>query len=76
MRKYIQHINYQQLQKIVYLLLVLFFISNLAHADDPGLPGGSDPDVPIDGGLSLLVIGGIGYGVKKMREKERKNKNG
>lgn len=28
---------------------------------------------PIDGGLSLLVAAGVGYGVKKIREK-RKNK--
>ncbi len=31
-------------------------------------------DVPVDGGLSLLVAAGVGYGVKKMRDK-RKNTN-
>lgn len=73
MKKYIKHINYQQLQKIICLLVVMFFISNLAHADDPGLPGGSDPDAaPIDGGLSLLIAAGVGYGVKKIRDERKK----
>ena len=31
-------------------------------------------DVPIDGGLSLLIAAGIGYGAKKMRDKKLKNK--
>jgi hypothetical protein len=29
---------------------------------------GPDPDVPIDGGLSLLLVAGVGYGVKKIRD--------
>lgn len=29
-------------------------------------------DVPIDGGLSLLAIAGVGYGAKKIRERRRK----
>ncbi len=34
---------------------------------------GSDPDsAPIDGGLSLLIAGGVGYGVKRAREKRKK----
>ena len=33
-----------------------------------------DPDdVPIDGGLSLLVAAGAAYGVKKYREHKKKN---
>jgi len=31
-------------------------------------------DVPIDGGLSLLIAAGIGYGAKKMRDNKLKNK--
>lgn len=36
----------------------------------------TDPDqgIPLDGGLSLLVAAGIGYGVKKVRD-NRKKKN-
>lgn len=33
----------------------------------------NDPDtpVPVDGGVSLLVAAGVGYGVKKWRDKRR-----
>lgn len=30
------------------------------------------PSAPVDGGLSLLVAGGVGYGLKKMRDKKKK----
>ncbi|MFC4230437.1 PID-CTERM protein-sorting domain-containing protein [Parasediminibacterium paludis] len=33
---------------------------------------GTDPDAPIDGGLSLLVMAGAGYGIKKLKEKRVK----
>ena len=29
-------------------------------------------DVPVDGGLSLLVAAGVGYGAKKIRDKRKK----
>lgn len=35
-------------------------------------PGG-DVDAPIDGGISLLIAAGIGYGVKKARDNRKKN---
>ncbi|WP_371860481.1 PID-CTERM protein-sorting domain-containing protein [Segetibacter aerophilus] len=35
-------------------------------------PGG-DPDVPIDGGLSILLAAGVGYVAKKGYEKRKKN---
>lgn len=34
----------------------------------------SDPGAPIDGGISLLVAAGIGYGAKKARDARKKNK--
>ena len=30
-------------------------------------------DVPLDGGLSLLLAAGVGYGVKRARSKAKKN---
>jgi hypothetical protein len=70
MKKIIKHINPEQAIKIVYLLIVFLFISGIIHAQ-PTDPGG-EVDAPIDGGLSLLIAGGIGYGVKKIREKRKK----
>ena len=51
-------------------LLVILFLPTLLHAQ----PGFDDEvnDVPIDGGLSLLVAAGVGYGAKKLR---KRNKN-
>ena len=31
-----------------------------------------DVDAPIDGGISLLIAAGIGYGVKKARDNRKK----
>jgi hypothetical protein len=36
-----------------------------------GNPEG-DPDAPIDGGVSLLIAAGVGYGIKKNRENKKK----
>ncbi len=33
----------------------------------------TDPDLPIDGGVGLLIAAGVAYGVKRVRE-ERKRK--
>ena len=50
------------------LLVVVSILPFFAMAQDPG--GG--PDVPIDGGLSLLLAAGAAYGVKKYREGRKK----
>lgn len=50
------------------MAITLFFCYTKAQAQiDPG----GDPDVPIDGGLSLLVAAGVGYGAKKLKKKKR-----
>jgi hypothetical protein len=41
-------------------------ITTLDHAQGP------DFDAPIDGGLSLLLAAGVGYGVKKIRDSRKK----
>lgn len=52
-----------------YLLIILLMLSSTlsmaVQADDPGLPGG-DPDLPVDGGITLLLIAGAIYGIKKI----------
>ncbi len=57
---------------ISYLLILLFLLPALLHAQ----PGFDDDvndvnDVPVDGGLSLLVAAGIGYGAKKLKRKSK-----
>ena len=39
-------------------------------AAQPG-PGG-DVDLPIDGGVSILIAAGVGYGIKKVRDERKK----
>ena len=51
------------------LLIVITVLPFFAMAQDPG--GG--PDVPIDGGLSLLLAAGAAYGVKKYRQGRKKD---
>lgn len=59
-----------------------FFNSNIKKAtkeEDDDVPidsapgfGDDVPDtIPVDGGLSLLVVAGVGYGVKKLRDKKQ-----
>jgi len=49
------------------LVIALLFINIQANAhDDPGLPG-DDPDVPLDGGMLLLLLAGAAYGSRKVR---------
>lgn len=47
-----------------------FFIPSLLNAQ-PAFTDNVD-DVPIDGGLSLLVAAGVGYGTKKIKSHRKK----
>jgi hypothetical protein len=50
---------------IISLLMTTFALAQ------PGDPGGN-PDVPIDGGIGLLIAAGALYGSKKIYEARRK----
>ena len=60
------------------LAVGLLGFATTAHAqgDDPG-SGGPTPDnppatqVPIDGGASLLLAGGVAFGLKKLRDRRK-----
>lgn len=54
------------------LLVSLSILPQLASA--LGNPD-DDPDLPIDGGVSLLVAAGVGYGIKKYRDEQKKKKD-
>ena len=53
----------------VILICALSYAPSLQAQPDPG----GDPDVPIDGGVSLLVAAGVAYGAKKAYDKRKKN---
>jgi len=60
----------KQLILTVILIQVIIFLPQLLHAQ----PSFTDDvvDAPVDGGLSLLIAGGVGYGVKKVRQMRNK----
>ena len=53
-------------------------ISKLLAQGDPPDNGGPTPpnpppaEIPIDGGASLLLAGGVAYGLKKLRDRRKK----
>ena len=72
MRKILARFHRPQIRKVMYLLFVFLLIVGIKANSQGGISDpGTDPDsAPVDGGLSLLIVGGIGYGIKKMREKK------
>jgi hypothetical protein len=61
---------------VLLITLVLFSSDILAQGGSGGPPCGSPPcgpppppDTPIDGGIGILLALGIGYAVKKIRDK-------
>jgi hypothetical protein len=61
--------------KRLLLTLCLVYVVYSALAEDPGLPGG-DPDVPIDGGTTVLLAAGITYGVRSLKKRNEQKKEG
>ncbi len=64
----------------ILLTAIILATPLLALAGGPGFGGGVDDggntcSVPLDGGLSILITAGIGYGVKKFRKKIPGTKN-
>lgn len=61
---------------LLYVFATIMFVSlpSLSKAQIGDFDPGGDPDVPVpfDGGISLLVAAGIGYGVKKAYAKRKK----
>lgn len=53
----------------VILVCAICYAPSLMAQPDPG----GDPDVPIDGGVSLLIAAGVAYGAKKAYDKRKKN---
>ena len=64
-------IKQTEIIKILFLITVFIMMRTIgAYAQtDPG----TDPDVPIDGGISVLLAAGVGYGIKELRKKKINN---
>lgn len=55
------------------VVVILFCIPGYVLAQDDFPPDVNDNDVPFDGGVSLLVAAGIGYGLKKVYDKKKED---
>jgi len=70
MKKITNHITARHCVKITYFLFLFLLLTGIAsHAQPPDL--GGDVDAPIDGGLSLLIAAGVGYGAKKLKNRKK-----
>ncbi|MGN6568667.1 MAG: PID-CTERM protein-sorting domain-containing protein [Flavipsychrobacter sp.] len=64
-----------KLRSRIYIGLVVAMICIIpkAKAQGPGF-GGDTTDTPIDGGVSLLIAAGASYGIKKVYNKRKQQK--
>ena len=64
----------KQFWKLGCILFLSIFLSMMVLGQTPTTPSDPniDPDAPIDGGVSLLVAAGIGYGIKKVKDNRKK----
>lgn len=60
--------KYRKIITIIGIIGMLSAMPYIAKAD-----GDPDADVPIDGGISILVAAGIGYGIKKNKERKKEH---
>ncbi len=65
------------MNKIIYILLLILILTFLPEFTETvmALPPPPPPpeDIPIDGGLGILLIAGIGYGAKKLYSERKEN---
>ncbi|MCZ2299275.1 MAG: hypothetical protein LC134_07350 [Chitinophagales bacterium] len=59
-----------KLLRVTGVLVIIMLIAIPVMAQD-NFPEPED-DIPIDGGITLLLVAGAGYGAKKLKEKRRK----
>ena len=61
-----------QHKKFLLSIITIFIVMLLPMLASAQLDGTPNPpeNAPIDGGLSLLIAAGVGYGAKKLRKKK------
>jgi hypothetical protein len=59
------------MKKILLAILLISSINSFSQADDPA---DGDAQVPVDGGLSLLLAGGAAYGIRMLNKDRRLTK--
>lgn len=54
--------------RIIAAYICISLLSVTAYAQGPGFDDDVVDEVPLDGGASALVIAGVAYGVKKLKD--------
>lgn len=54
----------------LYLSALLLFTFQVCPAQDPDDPSPTDPAVPVDGGITLLLAAGAAYGSRRLLVKK------
>jgi len=62
-----------KLFKLIGIMSLLMVLSLPVKAQDDFDP--PEDDIPVDGGISLLLAAGVGYGAKKLRDNKKKLHN-
>lgn len=52
---------------LLWMLMFSCLFAKGIQIDDPGLPG-EDPDLPLDGGVGILLAAGAAYGLRKINQ--------
>jgi hypothetical protein len=55
------------------LFLTVFLMASFVVMAQPTIP--TPPSAPIDGGLSFLLAAGVGFGIRKITEKNKRSDN-
>jgi len=62
-------------KNVVRFALLMILVMGLSFTLSAQPEDNEDPpnnDVPIDGGISILIAAGVGYGAKKMQQQRKK----
>ena len=62
------------MKKFILLFVFTLLVGAATAFAQPGMPDGSDDAVPVDGGITVLLVGGALYGAKKLKERNNKLK--
>jgi hypothetical protein len=55
-------------RKYTFTLILALFFTTIISAQGPPPPPPPPPGLPIDGGVAFLIIAGVAYGIRKIRD--------
>jgi hypothetical protein len=68
--------NHKIIRVLFILLMVMTLnLSNALATTDPDDPSLNDPAIPVDGGISVLLVASAVYGARRLKRVGRKERN-